>query len=181
MDDSASFDEHVTLLRSIFDRLRESGIQLKPLKYLFASNVANFQGYELSCDGIKPQNRLTEAIVNFDMPESLKELKRFLGIVGFYRCFIKNFADITEPLHQLTRDKVRFEWALQCDKAFNKLKEFLITKPILAYPQSGELFVLEVDGSDVAVGGVLSQHQDDGTLHPVAYSSNTLTEMVYIY
>ena len=107
---SASFDEHVKLLLSIFARLREWGIPLKPPKCLFASNVANFLGYELSRDGIKSQHRLTDAIINFDTPKSSKELKRFLGTVGFYRCFIKNFDDIAEALHRLTRDKVRIEW-----------------------------------------------------------------------
>ena len=81
MDDvvifSASFAEHKTLLRRIFDRLRESGIQLKPSKCLFARNLANFLGYELSSDGIKAQRRLTEAISNYESPKSVKELKQF--------------------------------------------------------------------------------------------------------
>ena len=74
---SASFNEHVTLLRSMFDKLHESRIQLKPLKFLFASNVANFLGYELSRDGIKPQNQLTEAIINF--VRVIKGIKAIFG------------------------------------------------------------------------------------------------------
>lgn len=180
MDDlvifTPSFEEHSVILKQVFDRLRISGIQLKPSKCLFASNIVNFLGYELSNKGIKPQDRLTEAIVNFRTPKSKKEMKRFLGTVSFYRCFIKNFATIAEPLNRLTSDKVPFKWDTHCETAFQRLKSLLIIKPVLAFPQPGKLFILEVDASDVAVGGVLSQYQNDNKLHPVAYFSNSLTE-----
>ena len=180
MDDlvvfTSSLEEHVVVLRSIFDRLRASGIQLKPTKCLFAGNVVNFLGFELSHEGIKPQKRLTEAIINMDTPKSRKEVRRFLGMAGFYRCFIRNFAEIAEPLNKLTSENVTFRWTDHCETAFSKLKELLTTKPILAFPKPGELFVLEVDASDVAVGGVLSQFQGDKQLHPVAYFSTALTD-----
>ena len=180
MDDlvifTSTLDEHLIVLRSIFDRLRGSGIQLKATKCLFASNVVNFLGFELSRGGIKPLKRLTEAIINMDTPKSRKEVRRFLGMAGFYRCFIRNSAEVAEPLNKLTSENVHFNWAEDCETAFSTLKKLLTSEPVLAFPKPHELFLLEVDASDVAVGGVLSHYQNDNQLHPVAYFSTALTD-----
>ena len=119
---------------------------------------------------------MTEAITNFSTPCSRKELKRFLCVAGLYRCFIGNFADIAETLNKLTRKNVTFEWTADCDSAFSALKIALTAKPVLAFPQPGKQVVLEVDANQVAVGGVLSQYQNDNQLHPVAYFSTALSD-----
>ena len=126
-----------------------------------------FLGYELSAEGIKPQKRLTEAIRSFQCPESTKEVKWFLGLSGFYRNFIKDFSKISKPLNKLTSDSVVFNWDSRAEEAFNKLKAQLASEPVLVFPRLGEPFIAEADGSDYAVGGVLSQKGKDGFLHPV--------------
>ena len=179
MDDivvfSRTFAEHLSTLESVFKRVRASGITLKASKCVIGSDRVDFLGYNLSCSGIKPQKRLTEAIDTYQVPESRKDLKRFLGLAGFYRHFVKDFAHISAPLNKLTSDNVPFVWDRRCEEAFNQLKGALKSEPVLAFPRVGEQFFVEVDGSDCAVGGVLSQIGDDDLLHPVAYFSNALT------
>ena len=97
-------------------------------------------------------------------------------MANFYRTFIKDFAEISHPLNKLTSDNVDFEWTDDCENAFNTLKQRLCSEPVLAFPQVGQKFVIEVDASDIAFGGVLMQSNvdGDGGFHPVAYYSDTV-------
>ena len=175
MDDivifNSTFQEHIQDLAAVFDRLRLANVTLKGSKCVFAAESVDFLGYELSSQGIKPQHRLTQAIDQFSPPESRKELKRFLGLSGFYRSFIQDYAVISEPLNKLTCDNVPFLWTNQCESAFKELKRRLTSQPVLAFPKLNETFTVEVDASDYAAGGVLSQTGEDGLLHPIAYFS----------
>ena len=177
MDDiaifSITFDEHLKDTEAVFNRLRKTGITLKQSKCAFA---VEFLSYELSKTGIKPQKHLTNAVRNFEHPTTKKALKRFLGLAGFYRNFIKDFAELSKPLTLLTSEHVVFQWDHSCEKAFISLKAQLCSEPTLAFPRCGEKFIVEVDSSDVAVGGVLSQVQSDQNVHPVAYFSTTLSK-----
>ena len=178
MDDiaifSPTFEEHLSDLVAVFKRLRAANITLKVTKCVLASNRVELLGYELSPDGIKPQQRLTQAIRDFARPTNRKEVKRFLGLVGFYRSFIGRFGDICKPLNSLTSDNVVFNWDSLCEEAFNELKQKLQSRPILAFPRLGENFIVDVDSSDQAFGGVLMQYGDDNELHPVAYFSDAV-------
>ena len=178
MDDivvyTKTFDEHVTALDAVLTRLGESGIQLRADKCVLGVHDLEFLGFELSKKGIKPQKRLTQAVRDFPAPKSRKEVRRFLGLSGFYRSFIKHYATIAKPLSELTSEKVNFKWTEEREKSFNDLKNALLSAPVLAFPQPSKEFVLEVDASGVAVGGVLSQYQNDGLLHPVAFFSTAL-------
>ena len=107
------------------------------------------------------------AILNFPRPENRKEVKGFLGLAGFYRNFIQGFGNISHPLNRLTSDNVVFAWNDDCEEAFKKLKECLSSKPVLAFPRLGEEFIIDVDASDVAFGGVLLPKGVDLQLHPV--------------
>ena len=180
MDDTAiyskTFEEHLDNIESVFTRLRQSGVTLRLAKCVFASPQVDFLGYELSERGVKPQKRLTTAINEFHRPSSKKELKRFLGMAGFYRGFIANFSAISYPLNQLTRENVSFTWTEETEGAFQQLKHALSSKPVLAFPQSGEQFTVEVDASDYAAGGVLSQYDEHHNLRPVAYYSTAFTK-----
>ena len=103
MDDlmifSTTFEQHVLDIEEVFRRLREANTTLKTTKCVFAADRVEFLGYELSSEGIKPQKRLTTATNEFHRPENKKEVKRFLGLAGFYRNFIKNFGNISHPLN----------------------------------------------------------------------------------
>ena len=101
---SKTFEQHVSDLCLVLDRFRTAKITLRPDKCSFGCNEVIFLGYNLSEWGIKPQKMLTDAILNFHPPTTKKEVKRFLGTVGFYRNFIEHFADISRPLRELTKD-----------------------------------------------------------------------------
>ena len=147
---------------------------MKLSKCVFASHTVDFLGFELSQSGIRPQSHLTDAVLTFGQPTTRKELKGFLGLAGFYKAFVPNFAQISQPLNRLTSDKVPFIWNTICDTAFTTLKRQLASKPVLCFPRLDKPFIVEVDASNHAVGGVLSQVFDDGKLHPVAYYSTAL-------
>eukprot|EP00794_Sanderia_malayensis_P019806 gene19806-21746_t len=178
MDDivifSPPFKEHLADIEQVFHRLRSSGISLKISKCIFASHKVDFLGFELSKNGIQPQTRLTDAIRSYERPLTKKQLKGFLGLAGFYRAFIPGFATISQPLNSLTSDTVVFKWSDDCENAFNQLKEQLLSEPVLQFPNLNQPFVIEVDASDLAVGGVLSQTGPDNQPHPVAYFSTAL-------
>ena len=146
--------------------MQSSGISLKLSKCVFACDKVDFLSFELSKGGIKPQARLTEAINNYKRPETRKELKGFLGLAGFYRSFIHNFAEICQPLNKLISENAPFQWDDSCETALSVLKQKLLSKPVLSFPKLGEPFIVEVDASNHAVGGVSSQVGNDDCLHP---------------
>ena len=178
MDDivifSCTFEEHLKELETVFQKLSEANVTLKSSKCVIASSEVDFLGYRLSAEGIKPQERLVTAITDFKSPEKKKDVRSFLGLAGFYRNFIPNFSDIARPLNNLTSDNVKFVWDDTCEQAFAKLKELLSSYPVLAFPRLGEPFVVDVDASDIAFGGILMQYGIDGLLHPVGYFSDSV-------
>ena len=102
--------------------------------------------------------------------KNAKQVKQFLGLVGYYRKFVPRFADISRILTKLTRKDQEFKWTPECDKCFHMLKDYLQEAPILRYPDPAASYTLYTDTSKYAYAGVLTQQQDD-TDHPVAYIS----------
>ena len=116
----------------------------------------------------------TKAVREWRIPQSVTELRSFLGFVSYYRRFIKDFAQIAKCLHELTKKNVQWNWTAECDKAFQFLKFKLLSAPILGYPEvNGGLFILDTDASNEAIGAVLSQIQD-GQEKLIAHGSRTL-------
>ena len=173
---STTFEQHMADLRLVLERFRTAKITLRPDKCTFGCTEINFLGYNLSERGIKPGKTLTGAILNFNPPTTKKEVKRFLGMVGFYRNFIEHFAHISQPLRELTKDDSNFYWTADCEKLFTKLKEPFSKEPILAFPVTNKEFIIEVDASNYSIGGILAQEQADGTIRPVAYYSCALSK-----
>ena len=106
-------------------------------------------------------------------PTTPKEVKQFLGLVGYYRKFIPRFADIARPMTNLTKQDVSFEWTLQCQASFEMLKDALITSPILKYPDPNKPYTLFTDTSKYAWACVLTQeheHKKDGKDHPITFA-----------
>ena len=111
--------------------------------------------------------KLTEAVVDFPRPQSVHDVRRFLGLASYYRRVIFHFAKIARPLHKLTCKDTRFDWPPECQIAFQELKQRLSSAPILAYPNFDAQFVVETNASIKGLGAVLSQVQEGGNLHPV--------------
>ena len=111
-----------------------------------------------------------ESIAKMPVPQNAKQVKQFLGLVGYYRQFVPCFSDIARPLTQLTRKNEGFNWSTECDKSFHMLKDYLQEAPILRYPDPAADYILYTDASKYAYTGVLTQ-SIDGTDHQVAYTS----------
>ena len=121
-------------------------------------------------EGIQPLPEKLESIAKMPRPKNQKEVKQFLGLIGYYRKFVPRFADISRVLNKLTRKDEEFKWTSECDKCFNMLKDYLQEAPILRYPDPEARYVLYTDASKYAYAGVLTQTVD-GTDHPIAYVS----------
>ena len=119
-------------LKAVFDCLRSAKVTLNASKCVFANCKVDFLGSGLSVDGIKPQHRLKDAINKFPQPATKKELRLFLGMAGFYRAFIKDFAYISQLPNKLTSDNVKFVWDNSCENAFQSLKQQLVREPSIS-------------------------------------------------
>ena len=167
---SRTEEEHLKHLEIIFQRLREAGLKLKLQKCSFFKKHIQYLGHLISDEGIQPLPEKLESIRKMSVPTTPKEVKQFLGLVGYYRKFIPRFADISRLLTKLTRKNVSFNWTNECEKCFHLLKEYLQKAPILRYPDPGAEYILYTDASNYAYAGVLTQ-SIEGTDHPVAYVS----------
>ena len=131
-------------------------------------------GFKVSLKGCEPSDEKTAVVQNFPSPKSPKEVKQFVGLAGYFRRFIKDFASIASPLNELLKKNRVFKWTDECEKAFQLLKDKLVSAPILAFPNFDLPFELHCDASGVAVGSALMQTQLDGTERVIAYAGRTL-------
>ena len=146
---SATFEEHLERLGSVFERFRSAGLKLKLKKCQFAQKSVTYLGRIISNKGIEPDKAKLEAVINYPKPASSKEVKQFVGLSNYYRRFIPGYARIAEPLHQLLRKNSKgFHWTSVCDSSFNTLKSKLTSPPVLAYPKFTDTFIVATDASD---------------------------------
>ncbi|GBN58308.1 Retrovirus-related Pol polyprotein from transposon 297 [Araneus ventricosus] len=117
-----------------------------------------YLGHVISAEGIKTDPEKIKAVVNWPRPDKIHDLRSFLGLRTYYRRFVKNFSTIARPLHKLTEAKSNFNWADECEKSFNSLKQALTSAPILTYPRFDKDFILDTDVSNEGIGAVLSQN-----------------------
>jgi len=113
-------------------------------------------------------------IVRWHRPKTVHELRQFLGLCGYYRRYVKDYARVAAPLNELTKISEPFVWTAERDKAFETLKEHLTTGPILAMSQDVGAYTLDVVASNWAAGAVLQQEQG-GMLRVIAYASKAFT------
>ena len=172
---SRTFEEHLVHLSKVMGRLRSANLKLKLTKCHFVRPRVEYLGHVISSEGLSPNPKQVAAVTNYPQPQSLTQVRQFLGLTSYYRRFIGQFAKIAAPLHNLTRKDVSWKWNEECQQAFECLKQKLVQAPILAYPNFERDFVLETDASVKGIGAVLSQKLDDGRLHPVAYASRSLS------
>src|ERR1035438_781904 len=114
-----------------------------------------------------------DTLLSWSPPKLVHDVQSFLGFANFYRIFVKDFSGVASPLIALTnKTKAPFSWNPPAQASFDALKTAFTSAPILAHVDPSRLFIMETDASDFALGAVLSQYQDDGLLHPVAYYSH---------
>ena len=172
----ATFEEHIQRVDEVLDRIKKSGLKLKPDKCHLLQTEVVFLGHIVSKDGVRPDPNNIAKVANWPRPENPRQVKQFVATGSYYRRFIKDFAKIAQPLTQLTRKDVKFNWSDDCEKAFVRLKEALTGTEIMGYPlNEGDTFYLDVDASGAGIGGVLSQSQT-GRERVLAYASRSLNK-----
>ena len=173
---SKSFDEHVKQVQTVLQLLIDNQLVAKISKCEFHKQEVEFLGHIVSSEGIKTDPHKLEDITSWPTPTNIKEVQSFIGFCNYYRRFIKDFSKIARPIHHLTKKDVEFVWNDDCQAAFLKLKELLVSAPVLAYPNQDKPFIVECDASNFAIGGVLSQYGEDDLLHPVYFYSKSLSK-----
>ena len=142
---------------------------------LICKKKVKYLGHVLEGNTVKPMNDNLIAIRDFPIPKNKKNIRQLLGKINFYHKYIKDAVKILEPFHNLLRKNIEFEWSDQCQKSFDKIKEYLTSEPILAIFDNLKPIYIYTDASIEGLGAVLKQPQSDGSPMPVAYLSKKLT------
>ena len=171
---SPNFESHLLRLKEVFDRFRAVNLKLKPSKCRFLHKQVQFLGHVISAEGIKPSPDKTRIVEKYPAPKSPKEIRQFLGLCGFFRRFIKDFAAKAVPLNRLLRKNTTFQWNETTQEAFEYLRDALVSPPVLAYPDFSKQFDLHCDASGDAIGQILTQ-QYGSDCRVIAYSGRALT------
>ena len=173
---SKSREEHDRHMRILFERLKEYGLSINVAKCTFAATEVKFLGHRINKDGISPLPERVEAVRQFPKPNTRKHLRRFLGMLNFYRRFIKQAAKTLAPLYKLTKLKSP-KWSAETNKAFVDSKAMLANLAAIAFPKPNARLSLAVDASDTAIGAVLQQaNNGDSNWSPLGFYSKALDD-----
>lgn len=163
--------DHIVEIRQFFDRLHEAHLTVNLAKCEFAKATVTYLGKAVVQGFVRPVEAKVQAVEQFRQPTTKKELMRFLGMAGYYRAFCKNFSEVVSPLTNLLKAKAEFVWSAPCQEAFVAVKTLLSSAPVLAAPNFGKPFKLQVDASQIGAGAVLLQENDEGVECPVSFFS----------
>lgn len=150
---SSSMEEHVEHLRSVFELMRSNNLFAKLSKCAFATDRVEYLGHYIQANGVSTDPNKIKDVAEWAIPISLKQLRGFLGLVGYYRRFVQSFGMIARPLTILTK-KDGFAWSGEATEAFNNLKQALCEAPVLALPRFDLPFVVETDACGTGISAV---------------------------
>lgn len=180
VDDTLAYTDgsregHWSTVRSILKKLRKGGLFLDIDKCEFLCREVKYLGFIVKAgQGVTVDPVKVKAILEWQAPTTVKDVRSFLGFSNFYRCFVEKFSEIALPLTNLTKKHAVWKWGEAENEAFNKLKEIFASEPVLAQWDPERETVVEADSSGYAIGGCLSQVDKLGQLRPVAYLSKRL-------
>lgn len=172
---SNSWTDHLQHLERVLGAIQTAGLTLNIAKCEWAKQEVQYLGFLLGGGQVRPQLDKVEAIRNCPRPQTKKEVWSFLGLAGWYRRFVPQFATVVAPLTALTTKDIRnpVPWSAACQRAFDALKNYLCSSPVLHSPDFTQRFVVQVDASAVGVGAVLAQGEE-GSEQPILYLSRKL-------
>jgi hypothetical protein len=173
---SKNRQEHTKHVREVLKRLRENDLFCKPEKCKFFQEKIEYLGHLISKGRIEMDNVKIQAILDWPAPRKIKDIQKFLGFANFYRRFIENFSGIVKPMTQLLRKDTRWQWGEEQQKAFDNIKEAFTMPPVRMMPNPHKPYMVECDASDFATGAVLSQRDDQGQIHPIAFHSKSMND-----
>lgn len=163
-------EQHEMNLRVVLERLRSVGLQIKPKKCAFFKRSVKYLGHVISKNGIEPDPDKFQPILSWPVPTNVKTVQSFLGLVSYYRRFVRDFSKLAKPLYNLTKAGVPFTWDENCQSAFETLKAKVTSPPVIAFPDFSKPFILQTDASDFAIGAVLMNHDK----RPVSFISRIM-------
>ena len=172
---SESWSDHVFHIKDVLQALREFSLTAKPSKCMFGFTEIEFLAHVVGNGQVRPLQEKIDAINKLASPTTKKQIRSFIGMIGFYRKFIPNFAEISAVLTDLTKKNLpnKVSWTHVHQNAFMCLKKALTSYPILQNPDLSKEFVLQTDACDRGVGAVLLQ-SDGENLHPIVFMSKKL-------
>ncbi|KAJ3684964.1 hypothetical protein LUZ61_014128 [Rhynchospora tenuis] len=165
---SQSLEDHVQHVQTVLHILLDNQLKAKFSKCEFGTTTVEYLGHIITSKGVSTDPRKVDSMINWPTPKSVKELRGFLGLTGYYRKFVKDYGLISKPLTDLTK-KNAFAWSSQAQVAFDTLKHAMTTTPVLTLPDYAKQFVIETDASALGMGAVLMQDN-----RPIAYLSKSL-------
>jgi len=167
---------HDEIVEEILKRLEENGLYIKPEKYMWKVWKIEFLGVVIGPNRIEMEKEKVDGVLSWPEPKNVKDVRKFLDLVNYYRRFIKDFAQVARPINMLTRKDVKWVWGESQQKAFDMLKGVFTTKPVLVVPDLDKEFRVEADASNYATGGVLSMKCSDNLWRSVAFISKFLSD-----
>lgn len=178
---SPDFSSHLQHLDEVFHRLWQHGLKLRPDKCKLLQSEVRFLGHVVDRRGVRPDPEKVNSVLDWPVPSTIKEVRAFLGLAGYYRRFVSGFAKIARPLNSLLigipankkTQAQKIQWTSECQTSFDTLKAALTRAPILAYANFEEPFIVYTDASFHGLGAVLAQVQE-GRERVIAYASRSL-------
>ena len=161
--------------------MADAGLKLKPGKCEFFKTKITYLGHIVSSKGIETDPKKVEAVKNWTVPKTVTDVRSFLGFTNHYRRFITDYANVAKSLNILVsgenvnRKKAPIEWTEECQITFDRLKELCTSTPILAYADYKKPFQLQTDASDLGLGAVLYQRDDNDHQRVIAFASHSLS------
>ncbi|GBG89554.1 hypothetical protein CBR_g49342 [Chara braunii] len=165
--------EHAEHLALVLQSLRDSQFKINREKSSFRVPSVIYLGHVISGDGLAPEAAKVAAIQDWPQPQTVRDVRSFLGLASYYRKFVRNFSAVAAPLTNLTKKNTPFLWSLHCQMAFARLKQALTRAPVLKLPDPTLPFVLTTDASQYGIGAVLQQDDGNG-LRPVEFMSKKI-------
>ncbi|GBG74915.1 hypothetical protein CBR_g19429 [Chara braunii] len=170
---SKTVEEHVAHLDKVLSLLRQHKFKINGEKCEFGRTRVLYLGHEISAEGLKPDDVKVASIRDWPRPQSVTEMRSFLGMTGYYRNFVKNYSIVDAPLTDLTRLDTPWEWPDRCEAAFRHLKHASTHHEVLKLPDLNKSFIVTTDASQYGIGAVLAQ-QEGKKLRSVEYMSKKM-------
>ncbi len=171
---SKSLTEHLDHLHIVLGLLWKNQLLAKRTKYFFGQTRVEYLGHIISQEGVATDPEKIKAMVNWPQPNSIKGLRGFLGLTGYYRKFIQGYGGVSKPLTELLK-KNCFQWTKEAQRAFERLKVIMTTAPVLAIPNFEKTFTIEVDACEYGMGAVLTLEG-----RPLAYLSKAIVPETWV-
>ena len=167
---------HDKIVKEVLRRLEKNNLYTKPKKYTWKVQKIGFLGVVIGPNRIEMEKKKVDRVLSQPEPKNMKDIRKFLGLANYYRRFIKDFARVVKPMNMLTRKDIKWQWRKKQQKAFDKLKEIFMTRPVLAAPDLDKEFRVKADTLNYATGGVLLMKYSNELWRPVTFISKSLSD-----